>query len=141
MSKNEIFQKDIQKATIQEPFSDAAGNSGSLKLINRMKKALFLICLAGTGLLFNGCVAGYVESEPVYVEYSRPAPPSSMHIWIDGDWSYNSNSHGYVQRAGYWEKPRQGQNYVSGHWQSNPKGKSWSKGYWEKNGQKRNKHN
>jgi hypothetical protein len=140
MSKNAFFQNDILKATIKEPITDAAENSGSSKFIGRLRKIFYLTFLAGMGFFFNGCVAGYVETEPVYVEYSRPHPPSNVHIWIDGDWHYNSYSHGYVQNNGYWAQPRQGQSYVTGHWQSNPKGKSWSKGYWAKNGQKNNRH-
>jgi hypothetical protein len=133
MTKIEIFQKDIQQATKQEPLSDAVKNL-SMKYISRLNKIICLTLLAGMGLFLNGCLAGYVTTEPVYVEHSRPQRPSEMHIWIDGDWSYNSQSHGYVQNTGYWEKPRQGQTFVSGHWQSTPKGKSWSKGHWQKQG-------
>jgi hypothetical protein len=132
MSKNVILQKDVQKATIQEPLTDAAENSGSHILISRLKKIIFIACLAGTGLFLNGCMAGYVETEPAYVEYARPQRPSELSIWIDGDWYYNGQSRGYVQHTGYWERPRQGQTFVTGHWQSTPRGKTWSKGHWQR---------
>ena len=101
-----------------------------------MKKVIYFICLAGMGLFLNSCIAGYIATEPGYVEYARPMRPSEQHIWIDGDWGWNNQTHVYVQRAGYWDRPRQGQSFVSGHWQSTPKGKSWSKGHWQKDGRR-----
>jgi hypothetical protein len=102
-------------------------------------RKLFLITsLAGLGLLFNSCVTGYVETEPSYVVMVRPAQPSNVHIWIDGDWRWNSQSQRYVQNTGYWEKPRQSQTYVSGYWQSAPKGKYWQNGHWQNNGNQKN---
>jgi hypothetical protein len=99
-----------------------------------MKKIIYLSSLAGILLFLSSCTAiGYVESEPAYVVYSRPAPPSSLHVWIDGDWVFNRQSHVYVQQQGYWSKRNRGRSYVSGHWQSTPKGKTWSKGHWQKN--------
>jgi len=99
-----------------------------------MKKVIFIISLSGVLFLLNGCTStGYVTSEPAYVEFSRPAPPSQQHIWIDGDWAYNNHNHVYVQRNGYWVKPQHGRKYVSGHWQSTPRGKSWSRGHWQRN--------
>jgi hypothetical protein len=101
-----------------------------------MKKIIYLISLAIVALFLDSCFAGYVASEPTYVEYSRPERPSSQHIWIDGDWGWNNSTHVYVQKAGYWDRPRQGQSFVSGHWQTTPKGKSWSKGHWQKQGRR-----
>jgi len=107
-----------------------------------MKKLILLISLAGIMVLLNSCdTTGYVASEPAYVEYSRPAAPSNLHVWIDGDWEYNNHSHVYVQRNGYWSRPSQGRVYQTGHWQSSPKGKSWSKGYWKKNGRNNDRNN
>lgn len=100
-----------------------------------MKKFIFLFSLAGMLLLLNACsTTGYVTTEPAYVEYTRPARPSNLHIWIDGDWQYNRQSRVYVQKNGYWSKPSQGRTYQAGHWQATPQGKSWSKGHWKKNG-------
>jgi len=107
-----------------------------------MKKFILLISLAGMIVLLNSCsTTGYVTTEPAYVEYSRPAPPSNLHIWIDGDWQYNNQRHQYVQKNGYWSKPVEGRSYQPGRWESSPKGKSWSKGQWKKNERKDDKRN
>lgn len=97
-----------------------------------MKKIIYLVILAAGSMLLNSCLAGYVATEPSYVEYARPERPSTSYIWIEGDYGWNNQSHAYVQRNGYWDKPRQGQSYQAGHWQSTPKGKSWAKGRWQK---------
>lgn len=113
----------------------------TMKNTQVLKKLIFLSSLAGIGLFFNGCTAGYVATEPSYVEYSRPQRPSDLHIWIDGDWVFNNQTHAYVQRNGYWERPAQGRTYISGQWQSTPRGKYWSKGHWQKNGHEGNRRN
>ena len=98
-----------------------------------LKRALYVAGLAGVMMGFNGCyTTGYIASEPVYIEYARPARPSNLHIWINGDYGWNRTSHTYVQSNGYWQKPSQGRTYRDGHWKSTPKGNSWSKGRWEK---------
>jgi hypothetical protein len=112
-----------------------------LKASVNMRKMFYIASLAAMGLFLNSCVAGYVETEPMYTASYRPAQPSNVHVWIDGGWGWNSQSHGYVQRAGYWEKPRQGQTYVTGSWQSSPKGKYWQNGRWEKQGKNHNNGN
>ena len=86
------------------------------------KKLVYLTSLAGIVLFLNSCAAGYVATEPTYVEYSRPQRPSDLHVWIDGDWVFNRSTRVYVQKNGYWEQPRQNQTYVSGQWQTTPKG-------------------
>jgi len=64
-----------------------------------MKKFICLFSLAGMLMLLSSCTTtGYVASEPVYVEYARPAPPSKLHIWVDGDWVYNRQTSVYVRR-------------------------------------------
>ena len=112
-----------------------------MKNIQVLKKLIFISSIAGVGLFFNGCAAGYVATEPSYVEYSRPQRPSDMHIWVDGDWAFNRQTHAYVQRNGYWAAPSQGRVYVSGQWQSTPRGKYWSKGHWQKRGRDENRRN
>lgn len=106
-----------------------------------MKKIILIGILAVVAVSLNSCLMGYVASEPAYVEYSRPARPNSTYIWIDGDYSWNVQSHSYVQRNGYWERPRPNQTYRAGSWQQTPKGKTWSKGRWQKdnNGNNNNK--
>lgn len=111
----------------------------TMKNTQVLKKLFFLSSLAGIGLFFNGCTAGYVATEPSYVEYSRPQRPSDLYIWIDGDWVYNSQTHAYAQRNGYWERPSQGRTYISGSWQSTPRGKYWSRGHWQKKGHEGNR--
>jgi len=100
-----------------------------------MKKFIFLISFAGVLLLLNSCsTTGYVATEPAYVEYTRPAPPSNIHVWVDGDWIYNRQTHVYVRQNGYWQKPNHGRTYVSGHWQVGPRGRSWAPGHWQRRG-------
>jgi hypothetical protein len=106
-----------------------------------LKKLFYLASLAGIGLFFNGCIAGYVVTEPSYSVVIRPPQPSHLHFWVDGDWRWNNLSHRYVKNPGYWEKPRQSQTYVAGYWLSAPQGKYWEKGRWQKPGnQNSNQH-
>ena len=98
--------------------------------------------LLGVGLLFKSCIGGYIATEPVYVQSPRPPQPSNLHIWIDGDWTWSRQTHTYVQRNGYWEKPRPNRTYVAGYWQTSPKGRYWKSGHWQKqNHNNRNRHN
>ena len=98
-----------------------------------MKKFIFLISLAGIVLLLNSCTtSGYVASEPNYVEYSRPARPSDLHVWIDGDWVWNRQSNGYIRNSGHWQKPSRGRVYVSGNWEVTPQGHRWKSGHWQR---------
>jgi len=115
--------------------------------INAMKnkgvfrKLAYITSLAGIGFFLNSCATGYVATEPSYVEYSRPQRPSELHIWVNGDWAFNRQTHAYVQRNGYWASPNQRRVYVTGQWQTTPRGKYWSKGRWQKKGREGNLHN
>lgn len=98
-----------------------------------MKKFVCLISLIGILLLLNSCsTTGYVATEPVYVETVRPAAPSNLHIWVDGDWVYNRQTRVYVHKNGYWHNPTNGRVFVSGHWQVGPRGRSWVPGHWQR---------
>lgn len=98
-----------------------------------MKKFFYLAILAVVMLVLNACsTMGYVSTEPAYVEYTRPARPSNLHIWIDGDWAYSRQSHQYVRKNGYWQKPSRGRTYVSGSWQRTPQGLRWESGHWQR---------
>ena len=141
MKKTEVTPNDVQEAIQNQSFLTVAKASTISKVGGSMKRIIFLTSLAGIGLFFNGCTAGYVATEPSYVEYSRPQRPSDLHIWIDGDWVFNTQTHAYVQRNGYWEKPVQGRTYISGSWQSTPRGKYWSKGHWQKKERDENRRN
>jgi hypothetical protein len=135
MKKNGGLEKDIQEVIKSEPLLNAADSDVNVKVGGYLKKIICLTglaCLLGIGLFFNGCMAGYVATEPSYMQYDRPPQPSNLYVWIDGDWAWNNQSHVYVQKNGYWTKPRQNQTYVSGHWQASPKGKSWVRGHWQK---------
>ncbi|MGA1977065.1 MAG: hypothetical protein ABSG89_04335 [Bacteroidales bacterium] len=131
MRGNENLQKVVQKVIKCEPSMNADGISVDAKFRRYLKRFIFIASLAGIGLFFNSCMSGYVATEPAYSVYARPPQPSSAHIWIDGDWGWNSQTHVYVQNAGYWEQPRQGQRYVSGSWKTTPRGKTWLKGRWQ----------
>jgi hypothetical protein len=109
-----------------------------LKVGRNLKKFVYLTSLVGIGLFFNGCMGGYVMTEPTYSESVRPAQPGSAYIWINGDWNWNRQSGVYVQRTGYWQQPAQGRVYVTGHWQKSPKGNYWVSGRWEKQNNRQN---
>ena len=138
MKNNEDLRKYVQDATKCSSLN-AAGTTVNSKPGRNFRKVIYIAALAGMGFALNSCMAGYVASEPSYMEYSRPSRPNNVSIWIDGDWGWNSRSHAYVQKTGYWESPRQGKRYVSGRWQSTPIGKSWIKGRWEREARKENK--
>ncbi len=110
------------------------------KSARSLKLVMFIILIFVTGMVFNSC-AGYVETEPSYIEIDRPLRPSESHIWIDGGWRWDRGSHKYVQRQGYWAKPKEGNTYVSGHWQGTPRGKKWVDGGWQKENLKKVSHN
>jgi hypothetical protein len=141
MKRNEEVQKDFKDSIGKESSLNAAEICVKAKSGNHLRKIVLIANLVGIGLLLNSCMAGYVASEPVYVEYARPQRPSNINIWVDGNWAYNRQTHTYVQRPGYWENPRQGQNYVPGYWQATPRGKSWVKGQWKRQGRQAGKHN
>jgi hypothetical protein len=132
MKKNEDSKKEVQNAIRREPLLNAAGTCAKSKFSRHLKKFVYISGLAALGLFFNGCYVGYVATEPSYVEYSRPPRPNNLSIWIDGDWGWNNQTHVYVQRAGYWEKPRQNQTFVAGHWSTTPRGRTWAKGHWQR---------
>ncbi len=99
----------------------------------KLKKIIFLASLAGISVGLTGCFSsGYIQSEPSYVQHSRPPQPSSLHVWVDGNWGWNPVSHVYVQKDGYWQKPFGNRTYQAGHWQQSAKGKSWKSGKWQK---------
>jgi hypothetical protein len=132
MKKNKESFNEVQFALTGKPLL-AIRKAGVCARAGKYIKALgYIVIFTGIGLLFNSCVGGYVASEPSYQEYSRPPRPSETHIWIAGDWGWDSHSRIYVQKTGYWEKPRQGHTYVDGYWKTSPQGKSWSKGHWQK---------
>ncbi|RPH31630.1 MAG: hypothetical protein EHM93_12800 [Bacteroidales bacterium] len=141
MKTKEVLQNGIHDEIESKSLKNAAAISVSTIINKHMKRAIYLASLVGIGLLFNSCIGGYIATEPAYVEYSRPQQPSSLHIWIDGDWYWSNQSHTYVKRNGYWVQPRPNHTYVVGYWQTSPKGRYWKSGYWQRQGhQGRNRH-
>lgn len=142
MKKNEeSFKKEVQEVINHEPLLKAAKTSAKVKSGKYIKMLIYSICLAGIGIVFNSCMAGYESSQqPTYMAYERTPQPEGTHVWIEGNWNFNNQTHVYVQRAGYWDKPRQGKRYVEGSWQTTQHGKSWSKGHWQNDNDKKDNH-
>lgn len=138
MKTNEDLQKDVHDEIQSKLLLNAAEISVTAIIKKHIRKAIYITSLAGVGLLFNSCIGGYIATEPVYVETSRPPQPSNLHIWIDGDWYWSNQSHTYVKRNGYWEQPRQNRIYVAGYWQTSPKGRYWKPGHWQRQGHQGN---
>jgi hypothetical protein len=133
MKNYEVLQKDVQNAAIEGTLMGTQATAATMKSGRHLKQMVYVTGLAGLLFCFNGCFStGYVTTEPVYVQHSRPAQPSTLHVWVDGDWGWSRPNKNYVQRDGYWTRPAQGRTYVSGSWKATPKGHSWSKGHWRK---------
>jgi hypothetical protein len=133
MKKENEGQTNIQDSVNLETSLDTSANACSLSYKN-LKKGIYLTGLVCAAFFFHACMVGYAETEPVYVESVRPAAPSSVHVWIDGDWAYNRHTHGYVRNQGYWVKPAPNKTYVQGHWQAHPQGHTWTRGHWQRQG-------
>ena len=125
MKKNEDFRKDVYDAIEWEPLFTIPETRINRKPGKSLKRFIYLAGFVAIGLCINACMAGYVATEPVYMEVARPPRPGQAYIWIDGGWAWSRQSHNYVQKRGYWEKPNQRQTYVPGHWESTPKGHYW----------------
>ena len=132
MKKNEKLQNEIHYAISRKPLLNSVETGVYARVGKYIKIFSYMFLITGVGLVFNSCMGGYVASEPSYVDYARPQRQYDNQIWIDGDWGWNSQTHLYVQKAGYWDRPRQGQTYIKGNWQTTQRGKSWTKGYWQK---------
>lgn len=130
MKKQTDLNKNVQDDTQRESLLNTDEFGFIAKSGKYLKKYLFIGGLAGIGLLFNGCFPGYVTSEPTYIETSRPSSPSNVHVWVDGNWTWNRQSRTYVQHDGYWDRPHHNRKFVAGHWTTTPKGHKWSKGHW-----------
>jgi hypothetical protein len=138
MKKNEELQNEIHFAMSRRSLLPFRKTGVHANIGKYMKIFSYLVLFTGIGIVLNSCMAGYIASEPTYTEYARPQRLNEIQIWIDGDWNWNYRTHAYVQKAGYWEQPRQGQSYVAGRWQTTQHGKSWTKGYWQKDNRKNN---
>lgn len=93
-----------------------------------MKKIILLLSMMSILSLLNSCSAGYVAEVPIYVETTRPMPPNSSYIWIEGNWHWNNQTHIYYHEKGRWEAPYRVKNYKQGHWNQSNRGYKWVKG-------------
>jgi len=132
MKNSENLQPVLQYTSKSEELLNLTKSNNQSYAGKSVKRVFYLSGLVGIGLLLKSCMPGYVGSEPGYTEGARPLQPSSLHVWVDGDWSYNRQSHAYIHNNGYWSRPRQGRTFVTGHWQSGPRGHSWTPGRWQK---------
>ena len=89
------------------------------------EKAHFFTILAGFALFFNACSAGYVSEEPIYREVNRAPRPGNNYIWIEGGWTWNSSTHTYRQRDGYWTRQNDARGHKKGHWKKSNRGYRW----------------
>ncbi len=137
MKKNEKLQNEIHFAISRKPLLNILETGAYTRVGRYFKIFSYLVLFTGIGLIFSSCMGGYIASEPAYVDYARPQRQYDNQIWIDGDWGWNSQSHVYVQKTGYWTQPRQGHSYVAGSWQTTQRGKSWTKGHWQKDNVKK----
>jgi hypothetical protein len=141
MGTNESLQKVVQTEFNSDSSPNATRTSFSNKFGHNLKRIVLVTSLTGAALFFNGCSAGYVATEPAYMQYDRPARPNEYAIWIEGDWNWSNRSQQYYQKNGYWDSPRQGQSYMAGYWQTTPKGKTWTKGHWHADDHQKDNHN
>lgn len=129
-SQNEL-QNEVHFASNEGPSAVAPRRIIYSKAGKYLKIFIYTVLLTLTGIVFDSCV-GYVASEPTYIEHDRPHRPGDAYIWIDGGWRWDSRSHIYMERPGYWAVPRENRLFVSGHWQVTPHGKKWVDGHWQR---------
>jgi hypothetical protein len=134
MEINQLEENGVRREMLAQPVSVKTETFSASHAFKHLKKLAYITGLAGVVIFSNACMtSGYVTSEPVYTEYSRPPQPSNLHVWIGGDWGWNRSNRTYVQRTGHWQKPEQGRSYREGSWKTSEKGHSWTPGRWERN--------
>lgn len=70
-----------------------------------------------------------VVTRPAEVVETRPAAPSSRHIWVDGEWVWQNGHYGW--KAGFWVLPQAHQKWMRGYWTQRPNGQwYWVAGHW-----------
>ena len=61
-----------------------------------------------------------------------PGPPNPQMVWMQGHWSWNPDTRGYVWVHGkYAEPPHLHAAWVPGHWTKHPQGWVWESGHWD----------
>jgi hypothetical protein len=73
-----------------------------------------------------------VMVRPTAVVRVHPLPPSRNHVWVTGDWIWNSRQNRYVWREGYWVNPRPRQVWIDGYWAGDRYGSYWVAGHWRR---------
>ncbi len=141
MKKNEKLQNEVHFAISRKPLLKNVERGAYARVGKYIKIFSYLVLFIAIGFVFTSCMGGYIASEPSYTDYARPQRLNENQIWLDGGWGWNSQTHVYVQRTGYWAKPRQGQIYVAGSWKTTKRGKTWTNGYWQKQAPQNNDHN
>jgi hypothetical protein len=69
-----------------------------------------------------------VRERPIEVVYVRPPAPGPQHVWVSGDWVWESG--GYHWHEGRWERRHEGVSWRDGHWKTTPHGYKWVPGRW-----------
>lgn len=89
-----------------------------------MKKIILIVSLINVLSFFTSCSAGYVASQPTYVETERPMKMYPSYIWVDGGWRWDNQSKSYYHQNGRWDRPRT-RAYNQGHWNNSSRGYKW----------------
>ena len=94
-----------------------------------MKKLVYAAMSITMMLSLYSCSSGhYVSTQPETVVVTRPVRPNPNYVWVDGDYYWSRGR--YVQRQGYWARPRVGRSYRGGGWMQSPRGYYWRRGGW-----------
>lgn len=132
MRKNENAPSDMHDAIKWDKSLDANEHGVGAKIGRKLIRLIYIASLAAIAFIFYACTGSYVATEPTYTENVRPQAPSNLHVWINGEWTWNRQTQGYVQRDGYWSKPSRNRTYVAGHWRVSPRGHVWIPGHWQR---------
>lgn len=92
---------------------------------------LLIVALLSFGSLNAQVVVKVRPAHPVKVK-ARPTKARSGHIWVAGNWKYNTRQGRYVWKEGTWLRQRPGFRYREGHWAKAKGGHRWVPGVWVK---------
>ncbi len=93
-----------------------------------MKKYYLSLLIVASMIVFSGCAAGYVSSQPADVVDVQGVAPGPGYVWIGGDWVWSGGA--YVWHAGHWGRGRGGRAWTGGHWEHGARGYRWHGGHW-----------
>lgn len=115
-------------------------NKSKVKIKN-MKKILIMINLVLFVMVqLEAHPKTYVNSKVKYVKVKpipakvvviKPACPSPNHIWIDGDWVWDTHSNNFILTPGKWILHNAGYKWIPGHWKHSKYGWNWVNGHWK----------